>query len=42
VFRSNRSGAGDLYCVKGGSSDGNEDGLAQITATDQREVSPGF
>jgi dipeptidyl aminopeptidase/acylaminoacyl peptidase len=42
VFRSNRSGAGDLYAVKGGSADGDEDGLAQITATDQREVSPGF
>jgi hypothetical protein len=42
VFRSNRSGAGDLYTVKGGGSDGNEDGLAQVTSTDQREITPGF
>ena len=42
LFRSNRSGAGDLYVVKGGSGDGAEDGLAQVTATNEREVAPAF
>ncbi len=42
VFRSNRSGLGDLYCVKGGAGGGNEDGLAQITVTAEREVSASF
>jgi hypothetical protein len=42
VFRSNRSGAGDLFAVKGGGADGAEEGLAQVTSTGEREVSPGF
>lgn len=42
VFRSNRSGLGDLYCVKGGSGAGNEQGLAQITASPERETSASF
>lgn len=42
VFRSNRSGNGDLYAVKGGGGSGEEQGLAQLTATDEREVTPGF
>lgn len=42
VFRSNRSGVGDLYCVKGGSGAGNEQGLAQITASPEREITASF
>jgi Tol biopolymer transport system component len=42
VFRSNRSGAGDLYAVRGSASGGDEAGLAQVTATPEREVTPGF
>lgn len=42
VFRSNRTGAGDLYAVNGGASGGNEAGLAQVTSTDLREVTPSF
>lgn len=42
VFRSNRSGTGDLYAVKGGSSGGDETGLAQVTTTTEREVTPSF
>lgn len=42
VFRSNRSGLGDLYCVKGDSAGGSERGLAQITATEQRETTASF
>lgn len=42
VFRSNRSGVGDLYCVKGGSGSGNEQGLAQITASPEREITASF
>lgn len=42
VFRSNRSGLGDLYCVKGGSGGGNEQGLAQITASPERETTASF
>lgn len=42
VFRSNRSGGGDLYAVKGAAAGGDEDGLAQVTATTEREVTPTF
>ena len=42
VFRSNRSGGGDLYAVKGGGGSGEEQGLAQVTVTDEREVTPSF
>lgn len=42
VFRSNRSGNGDLYAVKGSGGSGEEQGLAQVTFSDEREVSPGF
>lgn len=42
VFRSNRSGAGDLYCVKADSTGGAERGLAQITATEEREITASF
>ena len=42
VFRSNRSGNGDLYAVKGGGGSGEEQGLAQVTFSDEREVTPGF
>jgi len=42
VFRSNRSGLGDLYCVKGGSGAGNEQGIAQITASPEREITASF
>ena len=42
VFRSNRTGTGDLYAVKGGSSGGGETNLAQVTTTNEREVTPSF
>jgi TolB protein len=42
VFRSNRSGGGDLYAVKGSSSAGSETGLAQVTSTNERETTPAF
>jgi Tol biopolymer transport system component len=42
VFRSNRSGSGDLYAVKGTSTGGDETGLAQVTSAGDREVSPSF
>lgn len=42
VFRSNRSGNGDLYVVKGGGGSGEEQGLAQVTITEEREITPGF
>ena len=42
VFRTNRSGSGDLYVVHGGASGGSEEGLAQITSTSEREVTPSF
>jgi dipeptidyl aminopeptidase/acylaminoacyl peptidase len=42
VFRSNRSGSGDLYAVKGGGGNGEEQGLAQVTNTVEREVMPSF
>lgn len=42
VFRSNRTGAGDLYAVNGGASGGDEAGLALVTSTDQRDVTPSF
>ncbi|MBW3556378.1 MAG: DPP IV N-terminal domain-containing protein [Actinobacteria bacterium] len=41
IFRSNRSGVGDLYVVKG-SPRGVEVGLAQVTNSPEREVSPAF
>jgi hypothetical protein len=42
VFRSNRSGSGDLYAAKGGSGSGEESGLAQVTSTSERDVTPSF
>ena len=42
VFRSNRSGGGDLYAVQGGGGSGEELGLAHVTVTDEREVTPSF
>lgn len=42
VFRSNRTGAGDLYAVNGGATGGDEAGLAQVTSTDHREITPSF
>ena len=42
VFRSNRSGGGDLYAIKAGGGSGEEQGLAQVTVTDEREVTPSF
>ena len=42
VFRSNRSGGGDLYAVQGGGGSGEEVGLAHVTVTDEREVTPSF
>ena len=42
VFRSNRSGNGDLYAVKGGGGSGEELGLAQVTFGDEREITPAF
>ncbi|MDP9441802.1 MAG: hypothetical protein M3P34_06435 [Actinomycetota bacterium] len=41
IFRSNRSGVGDLYVVKG-SAQGTEVGLAQVTSTAEREIAPVF
>ena len=40
VFRSNRSGQGDLYAVRADAKDGNEAGIARITATPERDVEP--
>jgi hypothetical protein len=42
VFRSNRSGNGDLYAVRSTSSGGGEEGLAQVTAGSERDVTPSF
>jgi hypothetical protein len=42
VFRSNRSGAGDLYAVKGNGGNGEETGLAQVTSSAEREITPSF
>jgi hypothetical protein len=42
IFRSNRSGGGDLYAVQGGGGSGEEQGLAQVTVTDEREITPSF
>lgn len=42
AFRSNRSGNGDLYAVRGDSGSGEEKGLAQVTNTVEREVMPSF
>lgn len=41
IFRSNRSGVGDLYVVKG-SAPGTEVGLARVTSSEEREISPAF
>ncbi|MBW3615843.1 MAG: DPP IV N-terminal domain-containing protein [Actinobacteria bacterium] len=41
IFRSNRSGVGDLYVVKG-SPPGVEVGLAQVTSSPEREITPAF
>lgn len=40
VFRSNRSGSGDLYAVRADAKEGNEAGIARITATPERDVEP--
>lgn len=40
VFRSNRSGQGDLYAVRSDAKEGNEAGLARVTATPERDVEP--
>lgn len=42
VFRSNRTGSGDLYAVQGGATGGDERGLAMITASADRDVTPSF
>jgi hypothetical protein len=42
VFRSNRTGAGDLYAVQAGATSGDEKGLAMVTASADRDVSPSF
>ena len=42
VFRSNRSGTGDLYAVRATAGAGDEAGLAQITSSPEREVTPSF
>ena len=42
VFRSNRSGTGDLYAVKGTAGGGDEAGLAQVTDSNERDVTPSF
>ena len=40
VFRSNRSGAGDLYAVSLDSDDGSENGLALVTRASERDTEP--
>jgi hypothetical protein len=40
VFRSNRTGQGDLYAVRTDATDGNESGLAQITDSPERDGEP--
>lgn len=40
VFRSNRSGGGDLYAVRADASRGNEAGLARVTTNDARDSEP--
>lgn len=40
VFRSNRSGGGDLYAVRADAKDGNEAGIARITSAPERDVEP--
>jgi Tol biopolymer transport system component len=42
VFRSNRSGGGDLYAVKATAAGGDERELAQVTTTSEREITPSF
>lgn len=42
VFRSNRSGGGDLYAVKATATGGDERELAQVTTTGEREITPSF
>lgn len=42
VFRSNRSGSGDLYAVRGTSTGGNELDFAQVTTSGERETTPAF
>jgi hypothetical protein len=40
VFRSNRTGQGDLYAVRADAKDGDEAGIARITSTAERDVEP--
>jgi hypothetical protein len=40
VFRSNRSGTGDLYAIAAGATDGNEDALSIITRASERDTEP--
>lgn len=42
VFRSMRTGAGDLFCARADSHGGNESGLARVTASPDRDVTPSF
>ena len=42
VFRSTRSGAGDLFCARADSQAGSESGLARVTRSPDRDLSPSF
>lgn len=42
VFRSNRSGSGDLYAAAAATSGGAETNLAQVTSSGERDVTPSF
>ncbi|HEX2849322.1 MAG TPA: DPP IV N-terminal domain-containing protein [Acidimicrobiales bacterium] len=42
VFRSIRSGSGDLFCARADSQGGNESGLARVTSSPERDLSPSF
>lgn len=42
VFRSNRTGAGDLYVVRGDAAGGDEKGLALVSSANERDVTPSF
>ncbi len=42
VFRSNRSGSGDLYVVKASAANGEETGLARLTTSNERDAFPSF
>jgi len=42
VFRSTRSGNGDLFAARAGSQGGAETGLARLTSSPERDLSPSF